>query len=181
MSSMLGMNKLNVSMFGEKTQVPNNIFAKLMYYLHCVTVVIDYERDNILTDYENYNNLTDEQIEAVYNLALLLDPKIFISAGIFIVDSKLLPDDVDNQFYKITDERIGVHINQNFMVGGKIVKVLNVMACNDSWLTRFYYLPLQEIKMILNVLSSRGTNCTDGNHNNFFRGSIHKTLMIQNQ
>ena len=96
MSSMLGMNKLNVSMFGEKTQVPNNIFAKLMYYLHCVTVVIDYERDNILTDYENYNNLTDEQIEAVYNLALLLDPKIFISAGIFIVDSKLLLDDSDN-------------------------------------------------------------------------------------
>ena len=158
MSSMLGMNRLNVSMFGEKTQVPNNIFAKLMYYLHCVTVVIDYERDNILTDYKNYNDLTDEQIEAVYNLALLLNPKIFISAGIFIVDSKLLPDDVDNQFYKITDERIGVHINQNFMVGGKIVKVLNVMACNDSWLTRFYYLPLQEIKTILIGIISRMQN-----------------------
>ena len=81
----------------------------------------------------------EEKIE-VYKLALLLHPKIFISAGIFIVDSKLLLDDSDNQFYKITDERIGVHINQNVMVGGKVVKVLNVMACNDSWLNRFYYL-----------------------------------------
>ena len=93
-----------------------------MYYLHCVTVVIDYERDNILTDYKNYNDLTKYQKEAVYNFALLLDPKLFISAGIFIVDSKLLPDDSDNQFYKITDERIGFHINQNFMIGGKNCK-----------------------------------------------------------
>ena len=149
MSAILGMNQVNVSMFGEKTQVPNNVIAKLMYYLHCVTVVIDYERDNILTDYKNYNDLSNEQLEAVYNLALLLEPKLFISAGIFIVDSKLLPDDSDNQFYKITDERIGFHINQNLMIGGKVVKVLNVMACNDSWLTRFYYLPLQEIKIII--------------------------------
>ena len=110
----------------------------------------------------------EEKIE-VYKLALLLDPKIFISAGIFIVDSKLLLDDSDNEFYKIEDERIGVHINQNVMVGGKVVKVLNIMACNDSWLNRFYYLPLQEIKMIFNVLSSRGTNCTDGNYNNSFQ------------
>ncbi len=152
MSATLGMNKVNVQMFGETTQVPNDIVAKLMYYLNCVTVVIDYQKNNILTDYKHYYDLSAEQIAAVFEFGILFDPKIFINAGVFIVDSKLLPYDSDNQFYKITDEKIGVHVNQNFMIGGKEVKVLNVMACNDSWLSRFYYAPIREIKLMMNTL-----------------------------
>lgn len=78
-------------------------------------------------------------------LAILFHPQIFIDAGIFINDSKLLPDGSANKFFKITDETIGVHVNQQVMIGGKTVRVLNVMVYNSSWLLRNYFNPLKEI------------------------------------
>lgn len=145
MSASFGINKLQLRAYGEATTVPNNNIAKLMYYLDCVSTVIEYDKYNILTDYQHYYELTFEQKKAVYELALLLHPKIFIDAGIFIVDPALLIDDLSNKFYKITDETIGVHANQQIVVGGKTVRVLNVMACDSSWLNRNYYIPLQAI------------------------------------
>ena len=35
------------------------------------------------------------------------------------------------------------------MIGGKTVKVLNVMACNDSWLSKYYYNPLNSINIMI--------------------------------
>jgi hypothetical protein len=57
----------------------------------------------------------------------------------------LLPDSSGNKFYKITDERIGVHVSQQVMIGGRAVKVLNIMACNSSWINRNYITPLERI------------------------------------
>ena len=83
--------------------------------------------------------------KAVIQLAILFNPKLFIDASIFIVSEDLLPDSSDNKFYKITDEKIGVHVNQNIMIGGRTMKVLNIMACNSSWLNRNYFTPLERI------------------------------------
>jgi len=52
MSATLGMRNLEMKTFGHKVEIPNNPFAKLMYYLDCVNVVIQYE-ENTLTDYNN--------------------------------------------------------------------------------------------------------------------------------
>ena len=73
MNATLGTNKLKIENFGESTTVPNNDFAKLMYYLDCVSTVIQYN-DNTLTDYKNYNELNIEEIAAVYALATVLEP-----------------------------------------------------------------------------------------------------------
>ena len=75
----------------------------------------------------------------------LFNPKIFINASIFIVNEDLLPNNTANEFYKVTDERIGVHVNQQVMIGGRAVKVLNNMAWNSSWLNRNYLTPLERI------------------------------------
>ena len=47
---------------------------------------------------------------------------------IFILDSRLLISGFDNEFYQITDERIGIHVNEEVMIGGRVVRVLKVMA-----------------------------------------------------
>lgn len=147
MSSTLGMNRLNVTTFGELTEVPNNNYAKLMYYLHCVSTVIDYDNNSIINDYQHYYKYTNEQLQIIYELAKSLHPSIFINAKIFIVDPNLLPGDLTNQFYKITDERIGIHIDEELMLAGKVVKVKNVMACNDNWLENNYFNPIYEISI----------------------------------
>jgi len=162
MSATLGMKNTTVKMFGGKANVPNNTMAKLMYYLHCAVTVIQYE-NSVLTDYQNYDDLSGEELLAVYELAKLLNPSLFINAGIFILDQRLLVDS-DNQFYEITDETIGVHVNQEIVIGGRSVKVLKVMACNRLWLTRNYYGPIQEIDSIIrDYLNQKTTITTSGN------------------
>lgn len=146
--------KITVRAFGTSTTVPNNAIAKLMYYLGCVAPVIDYE-DRTLTDYQNYNELSGEQLVEVYRITKLLNPSIFINAGIFIVDQKLLFDKT-NQFYEITDETISAHANSEIMIGGKVVKVLKHMACNDTWLSNNYYKPINEIdRLVLEIERNR--------------------------
>ena len=152
-SATLGMNEIKVEAYGNFTTVPNDIIAKLMYYLHCVSSVIEYD-DNTLTDYQNYDNLTLDQLVAVLAFAKIFDPQIFIDAHIFIVDQKLLPDSSGNQFYKIIDETIGFHVNQEIMIAGRTVKVLKVMACNKNWLLNNYYHPINTINKMINQIKS---------------------------
>ena len=143
---MLGnVQNSRVYAFGERTSVPNDNVAKLMYYLYCVDIVINYNEIDRLTDYQNYDLLTKDDMVELFKLVLLFNPKIFIDAGIFIIDESLLPYDLDNQFYKITDERIGIYVNDEIMIGGRNVKVLKVMACNEDWLMRNYFTPWENL------------------------------------
>ena len=85
--------------------------AKLMYYLLCVTSVIDII-DPVLTNYQNYDELTGEQLVEVYNKAKEYSPDIFLSHKIFIINQDLLNNSWDNEFYEITDETIGIHADK---------------------------------------------------------------------
>ena len=138
-------SNVKVQTFGERTSVPDDDVAKLMYYLSCVDTVINYNEIDRLSDYENYDLLSVDSLTELFKLVLLFNPEIFIEAGIFILDENLLIYGMDNQFYQITDERIGIHVNNEIMIGGRTVKVLKVMACNESWLIRNYYRPWKNI------------------------------------
>ncbi len=154
MSATLGMKNIRIKAFGSYTTIPNNAMAKLMYYLHCVATVIDHY-DPILTDYQNYDELTGEQLLAVYAIATILSPDIFLNHKIFILNQDLLINSLDNQFYEITDETIGVHVDEEIVIGGRVVKVNKIMACNNNWLSVYYYSPISEIDKIVNDIKSR--------------------------
>ena len=140
------LNRLHVQPIGVTVTIPNDDVARLMYYLSCVGTVIEHDNENdILTDYENYDLLDVNQLTVLFSLVTLFEPKIFISGGVFILDPSLVPEGSDNEFYQITDERINFHFNDEIMIGGKTRKILKVMACNISWLMRFYYNPLKNI------------------------------------
>ena len=145
MSATLNYNSIHVQAIGRTVTVPDNDIARLMYYLSCVDTVIRHDQTDRLSDYENYYRLTKAEEDLLLQLVLLFNPKIFINAGIFIVDQSLLPYNMDNEFYQITDQRIGIHVNQEIIIGGKSVKVLKIMACNTEWLNRNYINPLNNI------------------------------------
>ena len=145
MSATLGINSLKIEPTGYETFTPSNNLAKLMYYLSCVFAVIQYNEDSKFADYEHYYNLSKEDEKAVIVLALLLNPKLFLDAHIFIIEPNLIPYGFSNQFYKITDERIGVHANEEIIIAGKAVRVLKIMACKESWLDNNFYDPIANI------------------------------------
>ena len=138
-------NDVHVEPTGQNVIVPNNDVARLMYYLSCVDYVINYNGINKLDDYNHYYLLTKVEIDTLIKIVLMLNPKLFVDAGIFILDPNLVPYGMNNEFYEITDNRIGFHINEEIIIGGKIVKVLNFMACRDTWLNKYYFNPLMNL------------------------------------
>ena len=145
MSATLGLNSLKIEFTGKTITVPQNNIARLMYYLSVVMDVIQYKAESRLIDFNNYSQLSEEEKVAIYKLALLLNPKTFIDKGIFLVDPSLVPRGKINDFLKITDERIGIHVNDEIMIGGRSVKVLHIMVCKNEWLNRYYNIPISEI------------------------------------
>ena len=162
MSTTLKMNKLQIETIGHTVTVPNNSIAKLMYYLSVVLNVIQYnEYNKKFVDYEKYYNLSDEEKNKIIEFANLLKPKIFIDAHILIPNSNLVPEGKSNQFYKITDDIIGFHANKEILIGGRIVKILKVMAFKSNWLNDYYYYPLQQIR------ESRNRRILNPDNNNY--------------
>ena len=146
MSGNYNFNRTHVQeMDMEIVEVPDDDVARLMYYLSCVDTVIDYEGIDNLSDYQNYDLLTVDEMAELFKLVLIFNPKYFVEKGVFVVNENLLPNGLGNQFYKITDERIGIHVNNEMFIGGRTVNVLKVMACNMDWLIRNYFTPWKNI------------------------------------
>ena len=137
MSETYGLKNTSVTMFGYKIVIPDNSLAKIMYYLNCVAVVIDFH-DSVLVDYQIKGDLSGEQLLRVYDLAKLLNPSIFLQNKIFILDQGLLLNE-DNQFYEINDEKLGFQAFREIMIEGKLIKVLKLMD----------YRPIQEIETLI--------------------------------
>ena len=144
MAVNLNYQSLDIKAVGETVTVPDHSLAKLMYYLGCVSSVIQYNDDSRLTDYKNYYLLTRQEEQTVLSLAALFNPKIMSSLSLFIVNPDLVPYGSGNEFYEITDQKIGVHVDSEVIIGGKVIKVLQIMACTQSWLIKNYYNPIQQ-------------------------------------
>ena len=155
------MKKIKERILGPKITVLNNSIAGLMYYLKCVAALIGYD-DHTSTENQNYDELTGKELLKVYKVAKKFHPSKLIKDGIFIVDQKLLFGST-NKFYEITDETIGVHVNKEIMIGGKGVKVVKLMACNDKWLSENYFQPIQQLDDLLMELKYKNKN--DNNNN----------------
>ena len=146
MSGNFNFNRMQVQEMTMYTvNVPDDDVARLMYYLSCVDTVIDFQGNDRLSDFRNYDSLTQEELVKLFELVIIFNPKYFVEKGVFIIDENLLPNDTGNQFYKITDERIGIHVNNEMFIGGRTVQVLKVMACNKDWLIRNYFKPWKNI------------------------------------
>ena len=155
MSVTLGCRDIKVEDNTVKVNVPENDLAKLMYYLSCVSNAINYNEANKYTDYQRYYLLSQNEKKEVYALAILLNPELLIKEKIFIISPMLLTRGLNNQFYKITDDTIGVHANQEIAIGGRVVQVLEIMVCNERWLSDNYYKPLT------NIINENNYNSSD--------------------
>ena len=134
---------MDVKPIGRLVTIPDNRLAKLMYYLDCVCSVIQYDEASRLTDYERYYLLSSEEEATVLELVALFNPKIMVDLHLFVVSSNLVPSGMTNEFYQITDDRIGVHVNSEVVIGGRVVKVLKIMACTEAWIYKYFINPAE--------------------------------------
>ena len=142
MSLDLGFQSLDVKLTGKTVYVPDNYLAKLMYYLSCVAVVLEINENNKLLEYQNYYLLSEKEEELVVIFAILFSPKILKEKYLFLVGEKFVPPGTGNEFFELTNNKFGVHISSEVIIGGVSRKVLQFMGCTESWLEKNYYNPL---------------------------------------
>ena len=132
MSLQLGGRNIELKATGTRCSVPNTPEAKLKFYLSNVNCLVDFD---IPYNYRNYNEPCSslEEKENLLALAVLLSIDIFIEAKVMIhVDS--LPGGFQNEFYELTDRKLGFYADNDIVIAGRHVKVLKFMAFTDSYL-----------------------------------------------
>ena len=135
-------NTFKVKDITVKVFVPGNPKAKLMYYLSCISKVLNTNTLNRYINYSQYYKIPDSEIPDIVDLAKIFNPGTMLKYGIFIMKDFI---DHGNRFLEITDETMGIHANQEFVIGGIVVRVLKVMLCNETWLKDYYFDPIIDI------------------------------------
>ena len=143
MSLSVGYESLSVREASSSTTIPKHRLAKLMYYLYCVFGVIQYDGAEKYTDYRDYDLLSSEEERTVLELAKLFTPKLMSQLSLFLIGYDYVPDSSYNKFYEVTNDKIGLHINSEVMIGGVSRRVLMVMGCTEEFLKRNYYDPIE--------------------------------------
>ncbi|KAK8837357.1 hypothetical protein M9Y10_036790 [Tritrichomonas musculus] len=138
----LGQDALNIRATGSTANVPNHPMARLMYYLRTVNSLIDFDIPYDLRDYSNYDSLSFDEENQVLMLSTLLSPDLFIEKGIMINEPRLCPN-CNNEFYEISAIQSRVAVTQEFVVGGKRVRTLEIMAFKPIWLESNYIAPIK--------------------------------------
>ena len=141
----LSYRQLGIKRTGNLCKVPENPYAKLMYYLDCVDSLIQYNFNKRLTNYQEYYNLTEKEKEALKILCILLNPKILIENKVIIYAPELC-ENATNEFYEITNTNLGFHANEFITIGGVEVKVRKIMAIKGQWVEKNFVKPLEDIK-----------------------------------
>ena len=142
MQANYAMNRLRIKDTTITVNVPPNFVAQLKYYLYCVNSVLNYGDLSPYTDYNYYLYLSQEEIDNIIFYAKLFNPTKMESIKVFKQDDSL---PMTNQFFEITDETYGLHINEDILIEGKIAKILKIMVYRSDWVIKNYYIPLSRL------------------------------------
>ena len=114
MADIVGeQEQMGIRATGQSTSVPDNPRAKLMYYLNCVTTVLEMSDPVLdrLKNYDRYYSLDDEEEEILLRLVCVLRPTLFMGKVFFPSDE--LCGDSSNEFFEVTHARNFFTIQQN--------------------------------------------------------------------
>ncbi len=145
MQANINYGKLRIKENTIKIKVPDNNFAKLMYYLQCVFTVIKCNGFSRYTNFENYEEVSCslEGFNKVLELAEIFNPSVMMRAKAFVINENL--GIMNNRFFEITDERLNFHASKEIVIGGIRTRVLKVMFMTSKWLINNYYLPFKKL------------------------------------
>ena len=138
----LASKRFTVKDVTRKVYIPGNPKAKLMYYLSCISEVLNTNKLNRYINYSQYYYIPDSEIPNIVALASIFSPEIMIRSGIFIIENYV---ELGNRFLEITGETMGIHANQEMVIGGIVVRVVKVMLCTKMWLQNYYFDPIGNI------------------------------------
>ena len=137
---------------GEKIiDIPDNKLAKLMYYLECVFTVIKSDIHKRYTNYNNYYLISKLEEQTILNLVSTFNLKVMKELNLFIIEPISLPNNKENEFYDISNERFKGKIKSEVNIDEVTRKVLKIMVCTQSWINKYYKEPLNEYENLREI------------------------------
>ncbi|KDR76199.1 hypothetical protein GALMADRAFT_210854 [Galerina marginata CBS 339.88] len=139
-----GLFSMDFKETGYTMVIPDDDLARLMYYLHCVTVGVglDVLQDD-LVDFRNYNRLSQARITLVLKYAIEFSPDEFLNKLIFLDDEgEVVTGASPNKFVTISTACDIVSVQSNILIAGKVKDVTKVMFFKSSWLELYYTGPI---------------------------------------
>jgi hypothetical protein len=147
------MLSVSVAETGTSVVVPDNDVARLMYYLHCVTMGLGLDiLEDDLVDYKNYRRLSRARTELVFKSALLFSPDELIDKLIFQDDDQIVTKTSANQFCRVSVACDIVSLQRDVVIAGKMQNATSVMFFRLSWLEKNYTQPL--LNLLIDSMSS---------------------------
>jgi Zinc finger, ZZ type len=129
---------------GTTCTVPNNDIARVMYYLHCVTVGCDMDvLQDDLVDYKHYYRLSKSRADGVFLAAYTYSPDELIGKTLFRDGTNEFTENKSNAFLKVTEATSILAVQESVLVAGKQTKVAKVMVYTDEWLKTYYIDPME--------------------------------------
>ncbi len=141
---------LKISDYGSSTVVPDDDVARMMYYLHCVTVGVglDILQDDLVR-YKHYYQLSPARIALVVKSALEFSPDEFIGKLIFRDDKGEVTGSSSNKFVSISAACNIISLQRDIIIAGKVQDVTKVMFFKSSWLEKYYIQPMTRIATVI--------------------------------
>lgn len=160
-AAILGKNEVEVNEFGRDVEVPENPFAKLMYYFDSICYAMDLNRqaspDQLkkLRHYPEYRKLNQEERELLLILCIRFSPDELINKCLFQEDE--MCGNAMNKFYKLDSVQKRFLITEEVIIGGQTTRVVKILCFRKIWLEFCYLEPMKSLKSELTAIAGKLT------------------------
>ena len=160
MAAVLMRERVGLEKTGKPCTVPNNRRAQIMYYLNCVSHVLELKDSNIrrLTNYSQYSSLSNDEETQLLYLAVLLSPDELIGKVFFPSDE--LCGDSNNEFYELSQVRNTFAVSSSVIIGGEQTRVAKIMTFKMCWMTKNYIEPIKYLDRRRREREAASNSCT---------------------
>ena len=126
--------------------VPSDPIARLMYYFDCVCACVEFDDNQVIRrfkDYQNYPQLTwDEQAQLI-DLCLSLSPDKL--RGIIFHPVERCGN-MSNKFVELSTIRTNLVARDHFDFEKQKRRIIMVMFFTNDWMEKYFVGPMKEIK-----------------------------------
>jgi hypothetical protein len=135
---------------GRRVVVDENPVSRIMYYMGCVRRLTTLDIPQRFVDFDHPEQLSGEEVVALFLLATQLSPNALIEVGLVHIDQRgEICRDSQNRFFKVTDTQVAAFANSEVVIGAQRVNVVQIMFCLPKWIDDYYDTPIEQFLRIL--------------------------------
>ncbi len=147
--AFMGSREIGIKRTGNVVTVPSTNTAKCMYYINCITQIIDLDSSHMsaLSEYRDYQNhwrMTEADKRKIIELMEILSPSRLKDQIIF--EEPDLCGEYSNEFLELSSRNLAVAAVENICIAGVSMRVRKIMVYKNSWINTYYYNALSGLR-----------------------------------